>query len=89
MPMGEVGDYQFVQHDGVAIGAIMITLPDIPHSMWNFYVGVDDIDRAADAVRSGGGQVINGPMEIPGGEYAVNAVDPQGALFGLVGPRKA
>lgn len=41
----------------------------------------------AAAVKSGGGQVYNDPMEIPGGEYALNGVDPQGALFGLVGPR--
>ena len=88
MDMGEMGKYQFVQHDGVGIGAVMPTMPDMPGSMWNFYVGVDDIDRAAEAVRSGGGQVVNGPMEIPGGEYALNGVDPQGALFGLVGPRK-
>ena len=88
MPMGEMGDYQFVQHDGVGIGAVMPTMPDMPKSMWNFYVGVDDIDRAAEAVKAGGGQIVNGPQEIPGGEYAVNGVDPQGALFGLVGPRK-
>ena len=88
MDMGEMGKYQFVQHNGVGIGAVMPTMPDMPQSMWNFYIGVDDIDRATDAVRFGGGQVVNGPQEIPGGEFAVNAVDPQGALFGLVGPRK-
>ena len=87
MDMGEMGKYRFVQHDGVMIGAIMPAMPDMPGSMWNFYIGVDDIDRAADAVKSGGGQVVNGPMEIPGGEYAVNAVDPQGAQVGFVGPR--
>jgi hypothetical protein len=27
-------------------------------------------------------------MEIPGGEFALNGMDPQGASFGLVGPRK-
>ena len=89
MDMGEMGMYQFVQHGSVMIGAVMPTMPDMPQSMWNFYIGVDDIDRAADAVRSGGGQIVNGPMEIPGGEYALNGVDPQGALFGLVGPRKS
>lgn len=88
MDMGDMGKYLFVQHGGVMIGAIMPRMPDVPASMWNFYIGVDDIDRAAEAAKSGGGQVVNGPMEIPGGEYAVNAVDPQGALFGLVGPRK-
>ncbi|HEX6218577.1 MAG TPA: VOC family protein, partial [Sphingomicrobium sp.] len=87
MDMGEMGKYQFVQHAGVGIGAIMPKMPDVPASMWNFYIGVEDIDRAAEAVKAGGGQLVNGPMEIPGGEYAVNAVDPEGALFGLVGPR--
>jgi predicted enzyme related to lactoylglutathione lyase len=88
MPMGERGNYQFFQLAGVGIGAVMPTMPEMPRSMWNFYIGVDDIDRAADAVRAGGGRVDNGPMEIPGGEYSINAVDPQGAVFGLVGPRK-
>jgi uncharacterized protein len=88
MDMGEMGKYRFIQHGGVMIGAIMPKMPDVPASMWNFYIGVDDIDRAAEAVKSGGGQVVNGPIEIPGGEFAVNGVDPDGALFGLVGPRR-
>ena len=87
MDMGEMGKYQFVQQGGVAIGAIMPKMPDVPASMWNFYIGVDDIDRAAEAVKAGGGQVFQEPIEIPGGEYALNGTDPQGALFGLVGPR--
>lgn len=88
MDMGEMGKYHFIQNDDVAIGAVMPKTPDMPQSMWNFYFGVYDIDRAADEVRNGGGRVVNGPMEIPGGEYALNGVDPQGATFGLVGPRK-
>jgi predicted enzyme related to lactoylglutathione lyase len=88
MPMGEMGDYLFLQSAGVNIGAIMPKMPDVPQPMWNFYIGVDDIDRAAEAVTAGGGQVFNGPMEIPGGEYALNGSDPQGALFGCVGPRR-
>ena len=88
MPMGEMGDYKFIQHDGVAIGAIMTKPPQLPVSMWAYYIGVDDIDRAAKAVTEGGGQIFHGPMEIPGGEFSLMGADPQGALFGLVGPRK-
>lgn len=88
MPMGEMGDYLFVQSGGVGIGAIMTRMPDVPASMWNFYFGVEDIDRAAEAVKSGGGQLFQDPIEIPGGEFALNGADPQGALFGCVGPRK-
>ena len=88
MPMGEMGDYKFVQHDGVGIGAVMRRPAQLPVSLWTYYIGVDDIDRAAAAITANGGVIFNGPMEIPGGEYALNANDPQGASFGLVGPRK-
>jgi predicted enzyme related to lactoylglutathione lyase len=89
MPMGDLGAYRFIQHDGVGIGAIMRKMPEMPVSMWSYYIGVDDIGRAVEAIKAGGGQILNGPMEIPGGEYALNGMDPQGAAFGLVGPGKA
>jgi predicted enzyme related to lactoylglutathione lyase len=38
-------------------------------------------------VGGNGGAVVNGPQEIPGGEFVINAVDPQGAMFSLIGPR--
>jgi predicted enzyme related to lactoylglutathione lyase len=89
MDMGPMGKYQFFQHDGVGIGAVMPTPPQLPHSIWNHYIGVKDIDAAAKAVTDVGGQILMGPMEIPGGEYSLNGIDPQGATFGLVGPRKS
>ena len=88
MDMGEMGQYRFIQVNGVNAGAIMRKPPQLPVSIWTFYIGVDDIDRAVEAVRAGGGQILHGPMEIPGGEYSLNGLDPQGASFGLVGPRK-
>jgi uncharacterized protein len=88
MDMGEMGLYRFINHDGVMIGAIMPRMAQMPVSLWTYYFGVDDIDRAAGAIEERGGKILNGPMEIPGGEYALNAMDPQGAAFGLVGPRR-
>ncbi|MCC6208370.1 MAG: VOC family protein [Gammaproteobacteria bacterium] len=88
MDMGEFGKYRFIQHHGVPIGAIMPLMPKMSMSVWNFYIGVDDIDRASAAVESGSGKIVNGPMEIPGGQFALNGMDPQGAAFGLVGPRQ-
>jgi predicted enzyme related to lactoylglutathione lyase len=88
MPMGEMGDYKFIYANGTRIGAVMRKPPQLPVSMWTYYIGVDDIDRASEAVTSGGGQILHGPIEIPGGEFSLNAMDPQGASFGLVGPRK-
>jgi predicted enzyme related to lactoylglutathione lyase len=88
MPMGEMGDYKFIQQGGVGIGAMMRRPPQLPVSLWTYYIGVADIDRASKAVTDGGGTILHGPMEIPGGEFSLNALDPQGASFGLVGPRK-
>lgn len=88
MDMGELGKYQFLYQGGTMIGAVMPRMPQMPMSTWTFYIGVDDIDRATEAVRAGGGQVLQEPIEIPGGEYSINALDPAGAAFGLVGPRR-
>jgi predicted enzyme related to lactoylglutathione lyase len=88
MDMGDMGKYRFIQNRGTTIGAVMRKPEQMPVSAWTYYIGVDDIDRAVEAINAGGGQLFNGPMEIPGGEYALNALDPQGASFGLVGPRK-
>ncbi|QGN53275.1 VOC family protein [Novosphingobium sp. Gsoil 351] len=88
MDMGPMGKYRFVQHDGVGIGAVMPKMEAVPHSVWSFYIGVGDIDRAVAAVTAGGGTLDGAVMEIPGGEFSVHCSDPQGAAFGLVGPRK-
>lgn len=88
MPMGPFGTYRFLQSGGETIGALMRRMPQAPVPFWSYYIGVDDIDRAVAAIGAGGGQVVHGPQEIPGGEYSLNGIDPQGAMFGLVGPRK-
>lgn len=88
MPMGPAGDYRFINHHGEMIGAVMNRMDSSLPPTWNYYFGVADIDKAVEAIRANGGTVTFGPQEIPGGEYAVNAIDPQGAAFGIVGPRK-
>jgi len=87
MPMGELGAYRFIQRGEVGIGAVMPLMEGMPGSMWSYYIGVDNIDRAHAAVTANGGTITSKPMEIPGGEYAMNAIDPQGAHVGFVGPR--
>ncbi|WP_428631191.1 VOC family protein [Sphingopyxis sp.] len=86
MDMGEIGAYRFIQRGDVGLGAVMPLMTPAP--MWSYYIGVDDIDRARAAVTANGGTITSEPMEIPGGEFSMNGVDPQGASFGLVGPRK-
>jgi predicted enzyme related to lactoylglutathione lyase len=88
MPMGEMGDYQFITHHGETIGAVMKRTEGGPPSAWTFYFGVEDIDVAAQVVSGNGGTIHYGPAEVPGGVFIIVAGDPQGAMFGLVGPRK-
>lgn len=90
MDMGPLGKYEFLKASGgrFALGAVMPKMPEMPVSMWSFYFRVLDIDRAAEAIKANGGTMLMEPMEIPGGEFSLNAIDPQGAAFGLVGPRK-
>lgn len=88
MPMGEMGNYDFMEHRGEVIGAVMPKPKEVPVGGWNYYIHVPDIDTATAAVTAGGGQLLAGPMEVPGGEWVINAIDPQGAAFSLVGAKK-
>ena len=65
----------------------MGTIPDMPMSTWNHYFWVASIDAAQAAVQANGGQLINGPMQVPGDDWIIQGIDPQGAMFSLVGAR--
>jgi predicted enzyme related to lactoylglutathione lyase len=87
MDMGEFGKYHFIDHDGGMIGAIMQKAPHVPTAGWGYYFRVADIEVAAQAAKSHGGQVFYGPVQVPGGDWIINGIDPQGATFGLVGAK--
>lgn len=86
LDMGPMGKYEFIRH-GFMLGAIMPRMPQMPVSAWTFYFRVADIDAAHEYARANGATVLMEPTEIPGGEYSLNIMDPQGAAVGLVGPR--
>jgi predicted enzyme related to lactoylglutathione lyase len=87
--MGPMGLYQlFATGDGPAVGGIMTKTPDTPVAHWLFYVNVDGADAALGRVREAGGQVLNGPMQVPGGSWILDCRDPQGARFALVASRR-
>ncbi len=87
MDMGPMGTYQlFANQDGV-VGGMMTKPPQLPRPAWLYYFQVGAIDAAAEQIRKGGGQVVNGPMEVPGGDWIIQGVDPTGAMFAVVGTR--
>jgi predicted enzyme related to lactoylglutathione lyase len=84
MPMGEMGEYRFLAHAGETLGAVCGVQPGGSKG-WRYYIRVPSIDRAVEAVKSGGGTVAMGPMDVPGGDSIIVGQDPQGAEFALVG----
>ena len=86
MDMKDMGVYQIFTHNGVPIGGMMTRPPQVPWSYWGFYFNVPKIKDAMDKVAAGGGAVLHGPVQVPGGSWIVQARDPQGAFFALVAP---
>ncbi|HZC38548.1 MAG TPA: VOC family protein [Sphingomicrobium sp.] len=84
MPMGEMGEYRFIDHHGLRVGAIAGTSPgQQPH--WRYYFRVPSIAQAKDTAEAKGGKIAMGPMEVPTGDWIIIGSDPQGAEFALVG----
>ena len=85
MDMGEMGKYQMFNRGDRMIGGMMNKPPAMaqvpPH--WAIYFRVPDINAAAERIKANGGTILNGPMEVPGGDWIVNGMDPQGASFAL------
>ncbi|MCP3734681.1 VOC family protein [Sphingomonas sp. RP10(2022)] len=88
MPMDEMGEYAFLGAGDARPGAVMSSTLTRAPQHWNMYFLAADIDAAIATAEKGGGQLIQGPDQIPGGDYSANIVDPAGHQIGLVGPRK-
>jgi hypothetical protein len=89
LDMGDMGIYQLFSHDGAQIGGMMTKPAAVPAPpYWGFYFNVDTLDAAIARSAAKGGTVVNGPMEVPGGAWVVNCVDPQGAYFNLVAAKR-
>lgn len=88
MDMGEMGIYQIFAHGGAPIGGMMTKPKEVPAPYWLYYINVPAIDAAIERIKAGGGKIVLEPMEVPGGAWIVQALDPQGALFALVGPKR-
>lgn len=86
--MGPMGIYQTFGAGGPAFGGMMTRTPDMPVPFWLYYFNVAAVDAAIARVGAGGGKVINGPMQVPGGSWIAQCLDPQGAMFALVGPQR-
>ena len=81
--LGPMGIYQLFATGGEAVGGMMTKPEALPRPVWQFYLTVPSIDEAVARVKAGGGGLLMGPHEVPGGAWIANCIDPQGAHFSL------
>jgi predicted enzyme related to lactoylglutathione lyase len=94
--MGAMGKYLLWGRNGKQLGGMMTTPPGmktpdgraVPPS-WMYYVATADLDAALARAKAKGARVLNGPMEVPGGQRIVQLMDAQGAAIALTTPPKA
>jgi predicted enzyme related to lactoylglutathione lyase len=83
--MGPMGTYHMFGRNLGPMGGMFTKPPEmgqVPPN-WLLYFRVPEINAGADRIKANGGQILNGPMEVPGGDWIVQATDPQGAAFAL------
>ncbi len=86
--MGPMGIYQLFATGDATVGGMMNKPQMIPVPHWGYYFNVTAIDAAAARVTASGGALMNGPHQVPGGQWIVQCKDPQGAVFALVAPQR-
>lgn len=89
--MGDLGFYRLFA-DGPEMpfptGGVLDRPPGMP-AAWLYYVLVDDLEGKIAKVTERGGKLINGPMDVPGGDRIATCLDPQGAAFAMHQRKKA
>jgi predicted enzyme related to lactoylglutathione lyase len=79
--MGDEGPYRIFGVGGSQLGGIY-NKPD-GEPVWVSYVLVQNAAKSADHIKSAGGNIVMGPMQVPGGDWIAVAADPQGAVFAV------
>ena len=89
MDMGpEMGTYQMFGWKGRNMGGMMNKPRQSPGPpAWLSYLKAADAKKAAATIKKLGGQIINGPMEVPDGSWIVAGLDLQGAAFAVNSPK--
>ena len=85
MDMGPAGIYQVFKRGEKELGGIYLVPKDMPAPPhWMYYTRVANLEAAMEQVKVGGGKVLAGPHQVPGGAFIAMCLDPQGAHFALL-----
>ncbi len=82
MDMGELGEYLPFAAGAHPIGGICKAPAGMP-AAWLYYIRVPDMDVALERIRAKGGQILNGPMEVPDGDMVAQCMDNRGIAFAV------
>ena len=83
--MGGGNMYLMYGMGGVPFGGIYNRTPEMPAAPpnWLSYVHVKDVRKTTEVAKRAGARLVNGPMEVPGGDWIAAFTDPQGAAFAI------
>jgi predicted enzyme related to lactoylglutathione lyase len=81
--MGPGGMYTLVSIGGNQLVGVYKASPDQGPPCWLYYTHVASVQNAIDTAKANGASVLNGPMEVPGGDTVAALMDPAGAAFAL------
>ncbi|MBD0690990.1 VOC family protein [Streptomyces sp. CBMA123] len=80
----EYGNYTQAYSDGKAVAAIVPPMPGTEaQSAWCLYLASPDAAATAERIRTNGGEVVMGPMQVGDFGTMVIARDPGGVAFGV------
>jgi len=85
MDMGPgLGIYQIFLFGGQPAGGMYTKPPTMGGpAAWLPYIRVADARKAAPLIDGSGGRILHGPHEVPGGDWIIQGLDPQGFLFAV------
>jgi predicted enzyme related to lactoylglutathione lyase len=84
--MGPMGVYLLFGRGTKQLGGMMNHPADHQGPpAWLYYTHVPDLDASIARAQARGAQLLNGPMEVPGGARVAQLMDAQGAAFALLG----
>ena len=81
------GTYQLFAAGEQTSGGMFSKPAMVPVPFWLYYFNVADVDAAAKRAKAAGGEILEGPLDVIGGAWVVRCMDPQGAMFALIGKR--
>lgn len=85
LDMGDMGVYFMFGLGGQSMGGMYNKSPGMPNAVgWCCYAQVADAVKAAQVAARSGGKICNGPMQVPGGSWIAQLMDPQGAMHAVV-----